>query len=61
MPLYLVHVRGVAADAAVIGATLATYGVAAAAAGMLSGLLEGASGACGWWSAPCCWRHPCRR
>ena len=40
MPLYLVHVRGVAADAAVIGATLATYGVASAAAVMLSGLLE---------------------
>ena len=40
MPLYLVHVRGVAPDAAVIGATLATYGVASATAGMLSGLLE---------------------
>jgi MFS transporter, FSR family, fosmidomycin resistance protein len=40
MPLYLVSVRGFAPDAAVIGATLATYGVASAAAGMLSGWLE---------------------
>lgn len=40
MPLYLVHVRGFAPDAAVIGATLATYGFASATAGMLSGLLE---------------------
>jgi len=40
MPLYLVHVRGFAPDAAVIGATLATYGIASATAGMLSGLLE---------------------
>ncbi len=40
MPLYLVNVRGFAPDAAVIGATLATYGVASAAGGMLSGLIE---------------------
>jgi MFS family permease len=40
MPLYLVNVRGFAPDAAVIGATLATYGVASAVSGMLSGLLE---------------------
>jgi len=40
MPLYLVNVRGFAPDAAVIGATLATYGLASAVAGMLSGLLE---------------------
>jgi MFS transporter, FSR family, fosmidomycin resistance protein len=40
MPLYLVNVRGYAPDAAIIGATLATYGFASAVAGMLSGLLE---------------------
>lgn len=40
MPLYLVSVRGFAPDAAVIGATLATYGIASATAGMLTGLLE---------------------
>jgi MFS transporter, FSR family, fosmidomycin resistance protein len=40
MPLYLVNVRGFAPDAAVIGTTLATYGVASAVSGMLSGLLE---------------------
>jgi MFS transporter, FSR family, fosmidomycin resistance protein len=40
MPLYLVNVRGYAPDAAVIGTTLAIYGVASAVSGMLSGLLE---------------------
>jgi MFS transporter, FSR family, fosmidomycin resistance protein len=40
MPLYLVHARGVAADAVVIGGTLATYHVAAATGGMLVGMLE---------------------
>ncbi|MDA0699807.1 MAG: MFS transporter [bacterium] len=40
MPLYLVNVRGYAPDAAVIGTMLATYGVASAVSGMLSGLLE---------------------
>lgn len=40
MPLYLVNVRGFAPDAAVIGTTLATYGVASAVSGMLSGLIE---------------------
>jgi MFS transporter, FSR family, fosmidomycin resistance protein len=40
MPLYLVNVRGFAPDAAVIGSTLAIYGVASAVSGMLSGLLE---------------------
>ena len=40
MPLYLVNVRGFAADAPVIGSTLAAYGFAAAAAGLLAGALE---------------------
>ena len=40
MPLYLVNVRGFAADAPVIGTTLAAYGFAAAAAGLLAGALE---------------------
>ncbi len=40
MPLYLVNVRGFAPDAAVIGTMLATYGVASAVSGMLSGLIE---------------------
>jgi MFS transporter, FSR family, fosmidomycin resistance protein len=40
MPLYLVSVRGFAPDAGVIGTTLATYGVAAAAGGMLVGIFE---------------------
>jgi MFS transporter, FSR family, fosmidomycin resistance protein len=40
MPLYLVNVRGFAPDAALIGTTLATYGVASAVSGMLSGLIE---------------------
>jgi MFS transporter, FSR family, fosmidomycin resistance protein len=40
MPLYLVSVRGVAPDAVVIGTTLAAYGVASAAGGMLAGAFE---------------------
>jgi len=40
MPLYLVNVRGFATDAPLIGSTLATYGFAAAAAGLLAGALE---------------------
>jgi MFS transporter, FSR family, fosmidomycin resistance protein len=40
MPLYLVSVRGFAADAGVIGSTLAAYSIAAATGGMLVGLLE---------------------
>ncbi len=40
MPLYLVNVRGFAPDAPEIGATLAAYSFAAAAAGLLAGLFE---------------------
>jgi MFS transporter, FSR family, fosmidomycin resistance protein len=40
MPLYLVDHYGYAPDAAVIGTTLATYGIASAIAGMLGGALE---------------------
>jgi MFS transporter, FSR family, fosmidomycin resistance protein len=40
MPLYLVNVRGFAADAPLIGSTLAAYGFAAAAAGLLAGAFE---------------------
>ncbi len=40
MPLYLVNVRGFAADAPLIGSTLATYGFAAATAGLLAGVFE---------------------
>jgi MFS transporter, FSR family, fosmidomycin resistance protein len=40
MPLYLVGIRGFAPDAGVIGATLATYGIASATGGMLVGLFE---------------------
>lgn len=40
MPLYLVNVRGFAADAPLIGSTLATYGFAAASAGLLAGVFE---------------------
>jgi FSR family fosmidomycin resistance protein-like MFS transporter len=44
MPLYLVNVKGVAPDAALIGLTLMVYGFASAAAGMLGGALEGSIG-----------------
>ncbi len=44
MPLYLVNVRGLAADAPLIGSTLATYSFSAAAAGLLAGALEGRIG-----------------
>lgn len=44
IPLYLVNVRAVAPDASVIGATLATYGIAAATGGMLSGAFEATLG-----------------
>ena len=44
MPLYLANVRGFAADAPVIGSTLAAYSFAAAAAGLLAGALEGRVG-----------------
>jgi MFS transporter, FSR family, fosmidomycin resistance protein len=40
MPLFLVNVRGFAPDAPVIGLTLAAYGVASAAGGMLVGVVE---------------------
>ncbi len=40
MPLYLVNVRGFAADAPEIGSTLAAYSFAAAAAGLLAGAFE---------------------
>ncbi len=44
MPLYLANVRGFAADAPIIGSTLAAYSFAAAAAGLLAGALEGRVG-----------------
>lgn len=44
MPLYLVNVKGVAPDAALIGLTLMVYGVAASVAGMLGGALESSLG-----------------
>lgn len=41
MPLFLVHVRGYASDAPILGSTLAVYNLAAALGAMIIGALDG--------------------